>query len=883
MNSRISLPLKRAAFAALFTPLVAALAVAPAAFAGPGLPRTYDVQQIDSPNPIPGGAFGWGVAAGDYTGDGKPDMLVPQAQHQQSPTTEPSQIFLFNGANGSLVDTINQPEDNPDPRDAQNRMPQPPTLAFVYVEHMPDIGSCRPPGGLPADGPDPDKICDLTEIGGKDGIPEIIAGSRNLRVNKTDGATPPTTDDQRLGRAYIFDGATRTVLKRIDMPKPDRQAEAMVKPIKAMTDTKPADPGATPQFGRLMMVPQGLAPCAGPRAEANNLGVGPCPDPIAPDPASPTAERIGDVVTPTPTSTPPTPTPAGPQPDIVITARNFVERTGAPPPADPNAMPPRPAPTPATVAEYAATGSQCASAAAGSTCTGGRAWVYAGEDIVGTSPTAILDTARYTIKDPESQTTGSPEFGGNMFRLGDVGSNLPQNPENPPPGTAVDPAKRPDGRPDFVIPARQLDYPIKNPDTSFEDAGAAFLFDGPTGARLRTYVNPEPQARAQFSGSFNSGLPVGDIGVTALPDLVLPAALQNNVFTDAGKAWAFTGEPGGAGGGATGSLQFSDMSDPTPQRGENFGGSISGAGNLVDGEPGNELMIGGFGPFDPATEETNNNINDVHIFNGTRGKSLQDIPDPGQERGSGFGVGMTPMGDLNGDGFLDFAVTSYQSNAPPNGKGGQGRAFIFRSNNSGSPAAPGAGAAVSGPPRLLRPGRCANDTAGTNRGERLGGTEAGDRMFGFGGKDLVVSYAGADCIDGGSDNDRVDAGGGADRLLGGKGNDKMYGREEHDRLFGMSGKDTLYGGFGDDLVAGGSGNDVLEGGSGNDRLFGETGNDLIRAGATGRSGVDGGRGNDRINARNRRRDSITCGSGFDRVLADRGDIVRRGCERVRRK
>jgi hypothetical protein len=816
-----------------------ALAATPA-LAGPGLPRTYDVQQIDSPAPRSGGAFGWGVAAGDYTGDGKADLLVAQAQ------TGPGQIFMFDGATGQHFDTIDPPEQNPD------NAAQPPVLAFVYVEHFPDIGSC--PGG---DGADADKICDAALIGPNDGVPEIVSGSRNLRVNKDDGSTLPvggTTGDPRIGRGYIFDGATRAVLKRIDMPVADRQLQATL---------AGASPGnASPQFGRVMMAPQGLPPCSGSAAEANNLGVGDCPGPIPPM-ADNFSERIGDAVG------------DGQKPDIVITARNFNERTG---PA------PSPDPTPSVAHEFSAAGSHCSTGAPGGTCQGGRAWVYAGEDIVGTSPQAILDTPSYTIKDPEAQRapSGSPEFGGNMFRLGDVGSNLPANPA-PPAGDGA-PARRPDGRPDFVITARNLDYPMKNPETpTYEDVGAAFLFDGVTGTRLNTYPSPEPQARSQFSGSFNSGLPLGDVGVTNYPDVVLPAPLQNAAFTDSGKTWAFRGDVLGPGGGGEQSWQFSDMTDPTPQLGEGFGASSSGVGDLVDSEPGNEMLIGAWAPFDPNTIETENIVNDLHFFNVITHKSLQTIPDPTQEGGSGFGVGITPMGDLNGDGFLDFAVSSYTSNAPPDGQGGQGRAFIFRSNNSPLPAPPTAPAPTVTAPRVLRPGSCTNDTIGTDRSERIRGTAAGDRIFGFGGRDVIAGLQSDDCIDGGRGGDRLNGGADEDRVIGRGGNDRLRGRRDDDRLFGGAGRDRLWGGFGDDLLAGGPRNDILEGDFGDDRLFGEGGNDLLRGGA-GTNGLDGGRGNDRINAVNHRGDNISCGRGRrDRVLADPIDVVRVDCEIVRRK
>src|SRR3954454_6974817 len=96
----------------------------------PGMPRTYSVQRVDSPLPRAGGSFGWGISSADLTGDGKADLLVAQAQ------TGPGRIFIYDGVTGGLVDTIDPPELNPD------HAAQPETLAFVYVETMPDIGSC---------------------------------------------------------------------------------------------------------------------------------------------------------------------------------------------------------------------------------------------------------------------------------------------------------------------------------------------------------------------------------------------------------------------------------------------------------------------------------------------------------------------------------------------------------------------------------------------------------------------------------------------------------------------------------------------------------------------------------------------------------------------
>jgi hypothetical protein len=47
--------------------------------------------------------------------------------------------------------------------------------------------------------------------------------------------------------------------------------------------------------------------------------------------------------------------------------------------------------------------------------------------------------------------------------------------------------------------------------------------------------------------------------------------------------------------------------------------------------------------------------------------------------------------------------------------------------------------------------------------------------------------------------------------------------------------------------------------------------------------IRGSSGNDRISARDRARDNVNCGSGRDRVTADRIDKVAANCERVSRR
>jgi Ca2+-binding RTX toxin-like protein len=84
-----------------------------------------------------------------------------------------------------------------------------------------------------------------------------------------------------------------------------------------------------------------------------------------------------------------------------------------------------------------------------------------------------------------------------------------------------------------------------------------------------------------------------------------------------------------------------------------------------------------------------------------------------------------------------------------------------------------------------------------------------------------------------------------------------------------------------DVRVGTIGRDKIQGTRGNDFLCGLAGNDRISGGA-GSDVLQGGAGADLILARDGRRDLVYCGTGRDRVRADRGDRVARTCERVKR-
>ena len=115
------------------------------------------------------------------------------------------------------------------------------------------------------------------------------------------------------------------------------------------------------------------------------------------------------------------------------------------------------------------------------------------------------------------------------------------------------------------------------------------------------------------------------------------------------------------------------------------------------------------------------------------------------------------------------------------------------------------------------------------------------------------------------------------------GDDRLVGTAGADRLVGGRGNDTLIGRGGNDTLLGGGGRDALNGGPGNDTLSGGAGGDRINAmGRRGRDAVAAGGGNDVVRAVDGAFDRISCGTGRDRVSADRGDAVDGDCETVSR-
>ena len=592
------------------------------------LPAGYGVQRIDDPSPAIDGRFGQNIAGvGDVNGDGYEDVLAGTDKHGRLL----GQVSLIAGDDGSVFRELQLPDIDAG-GSGERASGFGAAVGKIGADQASgpffDIGSC--PSG---DGADGDAVCDDANVGAADGIPDLLVTASGVDVNPTTGAIDASLNND-LGVAYVFDGDTGALLKRLLMPQGDRETAVAI-----------AD--SDPRFGRAALSPGGLFPCDENGNDEAGGGNGISHDANSSCPAVPMGVRAGDLD-------------GGGTADIVVAATDFDEEA-------PNTN----ANSPCAVE---ATGTDCPSA--------GRVYVWFGESIdSGTTSGAVDDTPDITIKDLYSSPEGGTRIGTTLIPVGDLG-NCPSPPTDPAEFCAA-PSTTTDGRPDYV--ATGPDYDI----AGAPGAGNALLIDGDTGAILKQYDHPEPQTYSAW-GLAQNGLvqpAFGNLGQSNTWDVYVPGTHQNEGGTAVGKGYIMNGQLSAR----ERFINFSQLWDPTPKSSGNFGASAGGLGDVFGvadgGTAQNEVIVGAIGPHAPGTNP--NVINDVHIFNPIDEQVLQSFDDPDDQPGATFGGGVVPLGDVNDDGFMDVAISSglhdlTQASGPCSAApcANAGRVYVFRSDDT---------------------------------------------------------------------------------------------------------------------------------------------------------------------------------------------------------
>lgn len=230
----------------------------------------------------------------------------------------------------------------------------------------------------------------------------------------------------------------------------------------------------------------------------------------------------------------------------------------------------------------------------------GRAYIYNGRN----------DSLLFQLQSPSPETHG--QFGWSVCEIGDIND---------------------DGRSDFAVGA-----PFESSDSLHPRCGSVHIYNGATGALIRTLVSPRRQRSGFFGFSISSA---GDLSSDGIADILIGANQESTATgsNHSGCVYAFNG--------ATGQL-IHTLQTPNECEWGRFGNAVSTAGDVDnDGVP--EILIGAPGEH-TGTNPSYSGM--AYIFNGATGQQCYSISSPGSCLDGHFGQSVCYGGLINDGGNL---------------------------------------------------------------------------------------------------------------------------------------------------------------------------------------------------------------------------------------